>query len=696
MPRTYKHKSKSYTELSLEMALSEMEAGASVRETAKKYNVSRTILNKRMEVKAGVAQLKARGRKPLLGQEIEDCLGVCIRKMEQLGFGPTLEEMRSIVHEYVVQNEIKTPWGDQLPGKDWCSGFMERQRLSLKKSGLMQIARKSVTSDPYVIYGFYEMLKAEVDRLGLADRPECVWNCDESGFPDDPSKCKTVGAKGAKTVRVTCGNNRANTTVLAVCSAKGKALDPLIVFKGVNLQSTWKGTQALPDTWYSCSKSGWMTTTIFHRWFTLFTEKIMERPLLLLFDGHMTHMSIPTIQLAMEENISLCKFPAHCTDTMQPLDVCGFAPLKTNYEQELTRHVVSTGAREPLTKSKFADMVCKVWHKGLTEENIQSGFESTGVFPVNSWKYKRDRLDSVKLKSYNWWKSNGSPVDEEGAPDYTGYAVSPCKMRPNDSFLDKEIGANSTRLDETSSQASVSANVTVNSPASVAASGTVPVNSPASAAASGTVSVNSPASAAASSATVPTVSGISPELFRELQSCAPEGMRYVLTLEPVSKEISFEEIIKGRGRPSSTAQPKKRRKMSMYGAIITEPEYARQLEEKEAEEREKEKKKQERLKAKSKAKKPVRTQKQKQAKCKAKPNKLSWKSPKIARFSSSSESSGESSADGIDDAEAHNSGEGSGEEQSDASDSPAQSSAGAQTLKKIMQLCRKSLDDDSG
>ena len=79
-------------------------------------------------------------------------------------------------------------------------------------------------------------------------------------------------------------------------------------------------------------------------------------------------------------------------------------------------------------------------------------------------------------------------------------------------------------------------------------------------------------------------------MFRELQSCAPEGMRYVLTLEPVSKEISFEEIIKGRGRPSSTAEPKKRRKMSMHGAIITEPEYARQLEEKEAEEREKEKK----------------------------------------------------------------------------------------------------------
>ena len=31
--------------------------------------------------------------------------------------------------------------------------------LALKKEGLMQLARKSVTSDPFVIYGFYECWK---------------------------------------------------------------------------------------------------------------------------------------------------------------------------------------------------------------------------------------------------------------------------------------------------------------------------------------------------------------------------------------------------------------------------------------------------------------------------------------------------------------------------------------------------------
>ena len=213
MPRTYKPTMKPYTEMSLDLALSEIEAGASIRATAAKYNVSRTILKKRIDVKAGTVFLQERGRKPVLSQAVEDCLGVCIRKMEQLGFGPTLEEMREIVRDYVVKNEIETLWGEELPGKEWCAYFMKRQRLSLKKSGLMQIARKNVTSDPYVIYGFYDILKAEVDRLGIGDRPECFWNCDESGFPDDPSCASQLELS----VQRLCASHAATIAPIRLC-----------------------------------------------------------------------------------------------------------------------------------------------------------------------------------------------------------------------------------------------------------------------------------------------------------------------------------------------------------------------------------------------------------------------------------------------------------------------------------------------
>jgi len=52
------------------------------------------------------------------------------------------------------------------------------------------------------------------------------------------------------------GAGRENITVLAVCNAAGIALDPLIIFKGKNMQSTWIGDRALPRTYYGKSENG--------------------------------------------------------------------------------------------------------------------------------------------------------------------------------------------------------------------------------------------------------------------------------------------------------------------------------------------------------------------------------------------------------------------------------------------------------
>ena len=53
-----------------------------------------------------------------------------------------------------------------------------------------------------------------------------------------------------------------NITVLAVCSATGIALDPLIIFKGKHMQTTWYAYEALPNTFYGKSENGeaWKNT----------------------------------------------------------------------------------------------------------------------------------------------------------------------------------------------------------------------------------------------------------------------------------------------------------------------------------------------------------------------------------------------------------------------------------------------------
>ena len=157
--------------------------------------------------------------------------------MLECSFGPTFLESIDLVQEFITLRDYQTRFKDSCPGCDWTHSFLKQHKLSLKKGGQMQLARKNVTSDLFVMYDFYETAK-EVEHLGIADKPEAFYNCDESGFPVDLSKCKYISPIGKKTIQVTHGANRENQTVLAVTSADGKALDALIVFKGKSLQTT--------------------------------------------------------------------------------------------------------------------------------------------------------------------------------------------------------------------------------------------------------------------------------------------------------------------------------------------------------------------------------------------------------------------------------------------------------------------------
>ena len=185
-----------------------------------------------------------------------------------------------------------------------------------------------------------------------------------------------------------------------MCNATRRVLDPLIVFAGKNLQSTWRGDRALPGTFYGISQSCWMMTEVFAKWFEKFTALVKEGPLLIIFDRHLTHVSIQVIEKAINEDVTILKLPPHVTDKLQPLDVAGFGPLKRAWEKNLNAWINQWGPKEPMKKAAFVNQLCDIWHKGLSLDNVKAGFKVTGIYPVNSTKFPKDRLDKRLVKRY--------------------------------------------------------------------------------------------------------------------------------------------------------------------------------------------------------------------------------------------------------------------------------------------------------
>ena len=151
-----------------------------------------------------------------------------------------------------------------------------------------------------------------------ADR---IYNHDESGFPTNQTNWKFITVKGERAFKLSFGARRENIT------SNGIALDPLIIFKGKNLMELWFGTNALPNTYYSKSDKRWMDSwrDLPNGWKKI-CKDVKEQPLLLIYDRHMTHVTIPVIILAVKENVILIKLPPHCTDLLQVLDKTYFHP----------------------------------------------------------------------------------------------------------------------------------------------------------------------------------------------------------------------------------------------------------------------------------------------------------------------------------------------------------------------------------
>ncbi|KAJ8965095.1 hypothetical protein NQ314_004383 [Rhamnusium bicolor] len=240
--------------------------------------------------------------------------------MAKWGFALTKKEILAAVETYVTENSIRTVFKNGKPGPDSFRQFCSRNKLSVKKLEQLEKCRRSATSDPYLIYGFYDLLEKSIKELRLEDKPTHAYNLDETYFSSDPSRIRGVAAKGQKVHRHIEDSGKENRTIMACVSAAGTLSAPLIIFQGRHLWTSWKGTSDLPNTCYAASEKGWMTTVIFNEWFNKFVKLVTVRPLLLIVDGHITHLDKSTIEMANKENITLLKLPAHTTDVLQPLD----------------------------------------------------------------------------------------------------------------------------------------------------------------------------------------------------------------------------------------------------------------------------------------------------------------------------------------------------------------------------------------
>nr|CAH7760106.1 unnamed protein product [Callosobruchus chinensis] len=83
----------------------------------------------------------------------------------------------------------------------------------------------------------------------------------------------------------------------------------------------------------------------------------------------------------------------------------GFPLTKDELKNVVCDYVTANGLKTVFKNNKpgndwFANLLCKIWHEGITPETILTGFRSTGIYPPNRNKYPVSRIDPEKLHRY--------------------------------------------------------------------------------------------------------------------------------------------------------------------------------------------------------------------------------------------------------------------------------------------------------
>jgi len=158
-----------------------------------------------------------------------------------------------------------------------------------------------------------------------------------------------------------------------------------------------------PGTTYAATNNGWMEKEVFINYFQKSfiktTRPSPQNPILLVYDGHSSHINIQLVEIAKEHNVTVLLLPPHSSHLLQPIDSSVFKSIKTTYDQRLCAWI-RNHKQQKLPRQELSKIVCEIWLQ-LDKNLIINGFKKAGIFPFNNSVIDRTQFDPLSLKRWD-------------------------------------------------------------------------------------------------------------------------------------------------------------------------------------------------------------------------------------------------------------------------------------------------------
>ncbi|XP_048238250.1 MFS-type transporter clz9-like [Haliotis rufescens] len=252
--------------------------------------------------------------------------------MGKIGYGYTRQETINLASDYAVHLGYRDR--SHPLSLRWLYSFIDRwPELKVQKPRKLEAARaRSATKENIARY--FEELSQVIKKHSFDNSPHAIFNIDEKGLSTDVTPPKIVAGVNCKAQTVTSGKSK-TVTMIAAVSAVGGNVPPYFVFPGQRMREELL-SEATPGASGTVSKTGWSNTDVFSTYMKDHLAKYLpareaDSPVLILYDGHKSHVSLGLIEWARQNHIILFVLPPHTSHLLQPLDIGCYGPFQTTW-----------------------------------------------------------------------------------------------------------------------------------------------------------------------------------------------------------------------------------------------------------------------------------------------------------------------------------------------------------------------------
>ena len=352
-----------------------------VQRAAREYGVPESTLRDRIKGKVPLQKTRS-GPPPVLGMKEENKLVEYLMLLSDFGYSFSRSDVVNMATDFAVVLGKRDP--NDTFTHQWYYSFLSRWPGAIAKRPFGNKLQCEKASSLDSLTNYYYQLQSTLKRYNLNTSPDSLFVIDEICINMDRSPPEVLSWRDVRYDR-NRQEMRPTLTLLVCGNSTGARLPGFFIFPGKTVSSE-SIEDCSPGTGATCSDDGATNSSVFQLYLENHFLKFIERKeetqsILLLYDGHRTHISPALIELYKKQYVHLFPLPPFVSQSLVELSSGIFQDFPARFNEE-SDHFLETELERSI-HSSVCVVACKAYKRAVNSAILKSYFKNIGIYPFN-------------------------------------------------------------------------------------------------------------------------------------------------------------------------------------------------------------------------------------------------------------------------------------------------------------------------